>query len=342
MRRRFCVAVSLFFAFSGNGSLVAWAQFSGSPETRVAQFEVVLLGNVRNGESLEQRLQTLESNVFGQARRGDVSERLDAIGKVVEPGSASTLMPPEAPGLDAPGAGPPEAPAVEPELAATGAAVGEAANESDLLKQGVEKFKEGQLEDAEQLFHRVVAYDRDNVHALYNLGAIAERRGQLPDAQNYYRLALSVNPGDRQIQAAADEVARELAKRQLSASAQGSGARTRPADAYPQAEREFTLSADKTRLEQQARREQQARLAAQANREQKVRRGPVLPVVGAPQIRFSSAGRGAGSLLRSAAGAARAGTRIGLTAAAIHCPKCRRAIMGAQWLDIFGVRPNLR
>lgn len=321
MRGRFCVALSLFFAFSSSGSLVARAQSSASPETRVAQFEVDLLGNVRDGEALDERLQTLESNVFRQASTGDVKQRLDAISKVVEPDSATPLVPPQAAGFDAPASGPPGHPAVEPEQAWAGL---EAANPGDLLKQGIEKFKAGQLDDAEQLFHRVIAYDRNNVHALYNLGAIAEWREQLAEAQDYYRLALSVNPGDREIQAAADEVAREMGRHQRSASVQGSGASAHPAVAAARAERDFTLSAEKTRLEQQ------------------VRRGPLLPIAGVPQVRFASSARGAGSLLRSAAGVAQAGTRFGLAAAAIHCPKCRRAIMGAQWLDILGVRPNLR
>ncbi|HEY9871650.1 MAG TPA: tetratricopeptide repeat protein [Candidatus Obscuribacterales bacterium] len=342
MRRKLCVAVSLFVAFSGNWSLVARAQSSASPETRLAQFEVILFGSSRSAEPLEQRLQALESNVFGQPKSGYVAARLDAIGQIVQPGSASTFMPPPAPGLDATGSTADAPPEIEHKHPPVDASPAETAQLSDLLRQGVDRFKQGRLDEAEQSFHRVIDHDRNNVHALYNLGAIAEQRGELADAHNYYSLALGINPADRQIEAALNEVSRELSERQASLSARGNGARTRPADSQAQAEREFALSAERTRREQQALREQQARLAGQARREQKARQRPAVPVIGIPQVSFTSGRRSGGSFLRSAAGVARAGTRFGLTAAAIHCPKCRRAIMGAQWLDIFGVRPNLR
>lgn len=350
MRRQFCAAFSLLLALSSNGFSPAAAQLSRDPEARVAAFEGALFGNVSSGEPLDKRLAVIEGNLFAEQKAGSVSERLDAIARVLDPGSATTLASPLGPASGLLSGQPLVAPERERRQGRVDVSVQSSPELDNLFQKGTQSYQEGRLGEAEQFFQQVLKEDHDNVNALYNLGALAEERGDLHGAHDYYRLAVNVNPEDRQLRAAVDEVGQELSRRQAS-------------EDRAQAERRFALEAERTRLElkarrdeqalreqqarqdQQALREQQARYELAARRQKRVRELPVLPVARLPAVSFTSGRRssrlGGGSLLRSVAGLAHSGTRIGLTAAAIHCPKCRRTIMGSSWLGFFGLRPNL-
>lgn len=72
--------------------------------------------------------------------------------------------------------------------------------ESDrLLRLGALKHREGQLSEAEENFRQVLGRDPQNVDAFFNLGALAEGRGDLITALGHYRAAHALSPRDVQI-----------------------------------------------------------------------------------------------------------------------------------------------
>ncbi len=342
MRRKFLIALSLLVLLSGHTTLAVFAQSSASPDSRLARFEQVLFGNARSSGTIEDRLAAIELQVLGEYKTGSATARLDEIGKVVNLTSTSPLMPPLAPGTDLAQSEPAAAPAPERKQGRVDTTAFTTPDNSDLVKQGMQRYQEGKFTEAEQIFQRVLADDPQNPDALYNLGALAEQRGDLDSALSSYRLALRVNPQDPQLRGTVEEISLELGRRQaaqdraraaeaearqLEARAQAAEARAQAAEDRARADRQFAVQA------------QRDREFADARRPQKVRR-PRVPVLGVPMIRFASGGGnvapralgggggGSTSLIRRAAGFGLNGARIGLTMAAIHCPKCARNFAG--------------
>lgn len=90
---------------------------------------------------------------------------------------------------------------------AISAASGEVRN---LLTYGARKHKEGSLTEAEDCFRRVLSQDPQNVDAFFNLGALAEGRGDLIVALGHYRAAHALNPKDKQITEAVSSMEKAL------------------------------------------------------------------------------------------------------------------------------------
>jgi tetratricopeptide (TPR) repeat protein len=82
-----------------------------------------------------------------------------------------------------------------------------------LLKGGISKHQAGDDRSAEALFKKALALDAENADAFYNLGAIAESRGDLTLALSDYRAALKCNPYDNGLIAVIEEVKRSMAAR---------------------------------------------------------------------------------------------------------------------------------
>lgn len=82
-------------------------------------------------------------------------------------------------------------------------------NKSILVK-AVEKYSAGNIAEAAVLFQRVLATDPNNGDAHYNLGAIAEQQGNLPEALNHYQLASKSNPSDKDYRDACLSVSEKL------------------------------------------------------------------------------------------------------------------------------------
>jgi hypothetical protein len=71
-----------------------------------------------------------------------------------------------------------------------------------LLASGAKLHKEGKIEEAEVIFKQVLARDPRSVDAFYDLGAIAESRGDLIGALSNYHAALALRPNDRELKEA--------------------------------------------------------------------------------------------------------------------------------------------
>ena len=71
-----------------------------------------------------------------------------------------------------------------------------------LLASGAKLHKEGKIDEAELIFRQVLAKDPRCVDAFYDLGAVAESRGDLIGALSNYHAALSLRPADRELKEA--------------------------------------------------------------------------------------------------------------------------------------------
>ncbi|HEY9715220.1 MAG TPA: tetratricopeptide repeat protein [Chroococcales cyanobacterium] len=86
-------------------------------------------------------------------------------------------------------------------------------SERKLLQQGAEEFKRGHSLEAEKTFHDVLVHNPENVDALFNLGAISERRGDLVSALNYYRTAAKLKPDDLELKQAVASIQHQFSRR---------------------------------------------------------------------------------------------------------------------------------
>lgn len=81
---------------------------------------------------------------------------------------------------------------------------------NDLLRQGTLHHNNGYLAEAEQCFRQALILDPRNANGYFNLGAIAESRGDLITALGHYRAGLNVSPGDKEISDAITSVESQL------------------------------------------------------------------------------------------------------------------------------------
>ncbi len=88
------------------------------------------------------------------------------------------------------------------------------------LKEGARLHRIGEYADAERLFKQAVAMDPRNPDAFFNLGALAEGRGDLVDALTQYRAGLALMPQDKSLKEAVDSMESRLASGQGSVNAQ--------------------------------------------------------------------------------------------------------------------------
>ncbi|HEY9871178.1 MAG TPA: tetratricopeptide repeat protein, partial [Candidatus Obscuribacterales bacterium] len=203
-------------------SPVSAAVPSSSDSERLARYEQVLFGKPKASLTVSSRLQALETNLFGSAKKGTVSARLDAIGKLLGDQKPSVLFPPIAPrlasqspspaGSAGAGAGSYDTTGSLPEAAPTRQPAQAEPDDSarEILRQAVRHYSQGNTAAAERLFRRVLALDPRNGDANFNLGAILESRGDLDAALKYYKAALEASPDDAEIKQAVASTEQQL------------------------------------------------------------------------------------------------------------------------------------
>ncbi|NLU77825.1 tetratricopeptide repeat protein [Micromonospora sp. HNM0581] len=82
----------------------------------------------------------------------------------------------------------------EPPSSVGAASNGSTSDPAALIKQGVEEGKAGKLDQARTTFEQIVAVDENNKLAWFNLGYIAQSRGQTEEAIRSYDRALRSDP----------------------------------------------------------------------------------------------------------------------------------------------------
>lgn len=80
-----------------------------------------------------------------------------------------------------------------------------------LLKEGARLHRMGEYEEAERLFREAVANDPRNPDGFFNLGALAEGRGDLIDALSQYHAGLNLKPTDKSLKEAVESIEKRLA-----------------------------------------------------------------------------------------------------------------------------------
>lgn len=273
-RATLCLAVSCLMAFPPP----APAEPDSSEAGRLTHYEQTVFGKTSSAETAEDRVAALETNLLGKRQSGDITGRLDAVGKL----------------LGVQGAPPSEVPKeVERKQGYVDMAVANQGDLNDLLRKGLQQYAAGNLVDAERTFQEVLARDSQNTHALFNLGAIDERRGNLESSLQRYQAALSLSPNDRELQATVDSVRNEVCRRQEL------GARAEADRAY-----QATI--------EQARNRQEARVGT--------RPPPTVEVRNPGRSRAATAARTA-AMLGIVVGIGALSGRGGL--GGLHCPMCR-------------------
>ncbi len=86
---------------------------------------------------------------------------------------------------------------------------------NEVYDRALAAFQASRYDEAEKLFKKVLVLSPKNADAKYNLGAIAEWRGNLTAALKYYKDALSLKPGDGDIQKAVGDVQNRMKIAQL-------------------------------------------------------------------------------------------------------------------------------
>ena len=84
----------------------------------------------------------------------------------------------------------------------------------DLLKQAASAYQAGRLDEAERLFKKVLSIDAKNADAFYNLGVIAESRGDLKGALTRYKMASAANPADKSLVQTVTEVQNKIRQKE--------------------------------------------------------------------------------------------------------------------------------
>ena len=72
-------------------------------------------------------------------------------------------------------------------------------NIEDPLKNCISLFQEGKLEEAEEIYKKVLGIDPNNFNAIVNLGNIYGTTGMFDKAVEYFERALAFNPGNPEL-----------------------------------------------------------------------------------------------------------------------------------------------
>lgn len=79
------------------------------------------------------------------------------------------------------------------------------------LKEGARLHRIGEYAQAERLFREAIALDPRNADGFFNLGALAEGRGDLISALSQYRAGLTIQPNDAALKEAVQAIEKRLA-----------------------------------------------------------------------------------------------------------------------------------
>jgi TolA-binding protein len=183
----------------------------GAP-ARLNQLEKSISGSSSPG-SIEQRIKKLEIKVFSKVQAGSLNSRIGALEKFagINP-SSSDFMPPIPPSFDN---------GMAPVKTAPDRLGGNNAQSAGVpkirtpelehqLEEAVKLHQEGKDGEAEQSLRRILDKNPGNADAYFSLGAMAESRGDLQSALEFYTTAMQSNPDDKEACAAVTDLRRKV------------------------------------------------------------------------------------------------------------------------------------
>lgn len=209
-RSAICLSQSLLL-LAGNATFAyaATSQGSGSLDT----FEKAVFGETHSKLSESTRLKDLETNLFGKVHSGTTAQREAEISKALG-GSKNDnlLLPAMAPQLDTSnGSNIHSAPSSQENSysdAAPVSATGDA--EKETLRTAMKLYSQGKTDEAEKQFRKALSINKNSVDAYYNLGVIAESRGDFKGALSNYKSAARINPSDTDLASAISSLETKL------------------------------------------------------------------------------------------------------------------------------------
>lgn len=202
-------------------ALSSQAAFALNESDTLSRAEKILFGHIFSDESADVRIAKIEKRIFGKKKPGEMAERLERVSSVLLLDKKElTTKPAPTPATHAPH--PPTAKTSslhQPVVYSAEYGFGRQNHSSDaqkpdiknLLRQGMQAHREGRLEEAEKHFRTAVLTDPRNADAYFNLGALAEKKGDLVSALSNYRAALHLNPEDGELKEAVVAVESHLA-----------------------------------------------------------------------------------------------------------------------------------
>ncbi|MBX9940044.1 MAG: hypothetical protein K2Y32_12360 [Candidatus Obscuribacterales bacterium] len=208
-----------------------------------------------------------------------------------------------------------------------------------LLRYGAESHRRGELTLAEEIFRQALGKDPRNSDAYFNLGALAEGRGDYVAALGHYSAASLFNPGDAQIaeaRAAMESAIRNTGPHsplQIPSAANGSIANTQNSPASSEAvllESQYSRSDPPVAQDGkvfQLRSNQDALLPPVLGVSPSQTVAPQIPVQPAAPINMpqSKSNRAARAVLGTALNI---GASYALRGTGLHCPICRFVRLG--------------
>lgn len=328
---------------------------------RLQQFEQVMFGKSNAAKSTDERLNIIESSLFGKAKNGSFGERLDGVGKVLGAAGAPPSSLPSSQSIgsspspvmgssigsassssyagrsiglpsDPLSAPPNSAVPMRPDLSRE--AAGQHINE--LLRQGLKEYSDNRFSDAQKTFGKVLELDGRNSNAMYNLAAIDEKRGDLYGALRKYELALSFNPDDAELQNTVNSVRKELASSRVSRNHDRANSMSAPIEqarspselSRMQAEQQYQSALQQAKASRHGQSPVLQGSASSAVYRPPVASVPVTSQSAPPVLGVEPRSRGMSNAARNAASV---GLMVGLGVmssrvgglGALHCPICR-------------------
>lgn len=209
----FSLLVNLYVC---QGTVIAAEQ---SAPRRLSCLEAEISGKSSSG-SIENRIRKLELAVFGKSKSGALGPRIKSLEDFAGI-SESNELPPAAPDIKAAVSGKKPTSSASPgsdkdKLQAKSKAVKTEDLEKS-LEAAVTLHRQGKVSEAEQSLQAILHDSPGNADAYFSLGAIAESRGDLQAALDFYTSAMQANPGDAEASKAVSEISRKITSAKVSA-----------------------------------------------------------------------------------------------------------------------------
>ncbi len=287
---------------------------SNAPD-KLNQLEQSIVGTSSSNLSIEKRIKQLEIKVFAKVQAGSFSTRIAALENFAGITESNSRMPPLAPRSES---------NLETAKTAAQSRILKAHNKTGAetskssvgldqkLEEAVKLHHTGKVEEAEKSLRVILANNPKNTDAYFSLGAIAESRGDLKSALEFYTSAMQSNPNDTEAQEAVAELSKKI-------TATVNQPFVNPLDPAPAPESSKVLQGRAWELNGGAANnnlQAQTPFTAPNIQTGNISGRQGIPTLGVTQPTTRSAGSTfARTLARAALGAA-------LTGAGLHCPAC--------------------
>jgi len=187
---------------------LAAANFTSAEMTRIEGYERSLFGSPHSNLSTESRLRALETNLFGDVKKGSTDSRLDAVEKALKIDKSQFLSAPQVGQLD-------QAPvATAPHVVQQNYDDEPKSPAGDLIQEAMQQYSSGDLVAAEKTFKRALVVDKNNADAYFNLGVLYEGKNDMQRALENYTKAQALNPSDTELRETVQSLRSKIAQEQ--------------------------------------------------------------------------------------------------------------------------------